>query len=1103
MIRWSAARATTPMSIPRGLDTLQDPSGADILKFGAGITLANLRVTVSPTSDLDAYIYVNGVLSIIIEDMFSTNGVIETFRFADGSTFNAGAMIAPRNGTTGNDTLTGADSAIFQNDYLYGLNGDDRLIGGLGDDRLFGGAGNDTYVVTQGHDYVQDQTGTDTIEFGAGYLLANADLTRSGNNLIVSFGGTVAVTIYGQFDNNAAIERLTFQGGGVIDLLAVNYQYQGTANRDYLYGVSTGAGGDIMSGLGGDDVIYGYGGDDVIDGGPGNDTLNGGAGDDRYVYSSGFDVIGEGGGIDTIDFRAVALERLGFVRSGYDLIITVDGVAALGVDNQFTANGQVERIVFGDGRSIDLLSIVYEFSGDSSSERIDGIDYGGNINDRLFGNGGNDLLYGRNGNDLLDGGAGDDQLFGGAGNDSYHVGTGSNYISDGGTAQDTLDAVYLPTGVAFAGLTLQRRADGDLIISWTGGDLVIDRAYDPAYAIERLVIAGGATYNLLTLAIPTIGTSADDQIGGNTQALGSHDDVIRGLAGDDVLYGYDGNDTLDGGDGSDQMSGADGNDIYLVSGADTIGDTSGADRIVLPTGIAFADISYYRLGDGDLVLLWNGGSVRIDNGLNQDRAVETLQTAGGATLLLANQHYITVGSSAADSLGGNQEALGSRDDDMRGLGGDDRLTSYDGNDLLDGGAGDDTMDGGAGADVYMAGDGNDFIDETGQTTDAADRIVLAAGIRPADVAMSRAADGDIILDWTTGSVRIDNGYDQRSAIEELQFATGEVWQILTRDVTTIGSSGNDSLAANREEMGSRNDTMRGLEGDDSLNGYDGADILDGGLGNDSMYGADGNDTYVVGYGWDYVQDSGTAGDTSDTVRIDRAGITAANLAFSRLSTGDIQISWNAGADGVTLYRGLTGNNAIEFVLLADGTRLTLANQTFQTVTVPTNLTVTGDATANTLTGGDGADTVRGLDGDDSLDGKAGNDLLYGGNGNDSYMVGLGHDIISDAGRTTDTADRILLTENVSRAALTFTRGSNGSLLISWGTGDVTIDRAFDLGLRRGDAGAQGRNGHRPENRGFRNGGNDRGRHALRQPGGVRIARRRGARPRGKRHALRI
>ena len=1032
-----------------GLDTIRDNSGtADRLRFGAGVTLANLNVALSPTNEVDGHIYINGVLSLVIEDMFNTWGAIETFLFADGSTFAAGALIAPRQGTANADTLTGSDAIIFPHDFLYGLNGDDRLVGGKGDDRLFGGYGNDVYVVTLGHDQVTDDSGAaDRIEFGADFAKAGADLTRMGRDLVISFGGVAAVTIHDQFTSSGSVETLVFQNGETLDLMAVRYTYEGTAGRDYLYGVDVGGGGDFLLGLGGDDSLYGYRGDDDLDGGAGNDFLAGGQGADRYIRSAGLDVVSDDGGVDTLAMGAVTLSQLFFERSGYDLVVKIDGVAAIRIDDQFTERGQIETLTFSGGADFDLLTLVYPFQGDSTSEYLTGISFGGSPNDVIAGLGGADRIYGLLGDDVLDGGDGDDTLSGGVGNDSYRPGSGANLIIEDGEVAD-VDSLLLPTGVTEAQVTLSRRSNGDLVVTWPTGSVVIQDAYYGRNVIERLVFASGAVWNLETRAAPTRGSNADDQLHGNTDLYGPRADVIIGLLGDDDLYGEDGDDTLDGGEGDDSLYGWTGADTYRPGqGANFVQDSGGvadtADRIILPDGVTLAQVSYYRLGDGDLYLEWNYGSVRVRDGLDAAYAVETLQTATGQSVSLPAQIFITIGSQGGDSLNGNLETLGSRNDEIRGNGGNDTLRGQDGADVLIGAAGADRLEGGDGADVYQVGEGDDFIDEYGLTTDAADRIVLPVGVKPADVSLWRADDGDIVIAWPGAGVRINNGYDLRSAVEELRFADGTIWKIVERIAITMGSGESGSIYGNTEELGSRDDHIQGLGGGDRLYGYDGADRLDGGADDDQLYGAGGGDIYVVGYGWDYVQDNGTAGDAADVLRIDRSGLTLAGLTFGKYANGDLLISWNNGTEGVEVYRGLTGNNAIEFLELFDGSRVSLAAQTFAALTVPANVSLTGTSAANSLVGGAGNDDLSGLGGADTLEGGAGADRLYGGAGADIYRVGPGADYIEDSGVAADGADLIVLLVPAVQADLSFLRLSDGDLLIRWSGGNVRIDNAFD------------------------------------------------------------
>jgi Ca2+-binding RTX toxin-like protein len=890
-----------------GVDTIRDSSGTDTIRFAEGLTIADITLLIAPYNEADAHIHVGGQLAIVVEDMFTTTGAMEAFQFGAAAPTSIADLIGPQFGNETDDTLTGRDSPSVPQDTLRGFKGNDRLIGGLGDDRLFGGPGNDTYVVTAGTDVIEDSEGFgDRIEFGPGYVLADLQLARSGNDLAIAFAGATAVLVRNQFAPGGAVEQLLFQDGMSYDLLAHRYTLVGTTGRDTVRGIDSGAGGDILRGLDSDDLIEALGGDDELDGGDGDDTLYGGLGDDRYLRSGGLDTVRETGGLDTLVLGDLDPARVGMVAVGADLMISVDGVDVFRVVRQFTEDGQVERLGLGSGGSIDLLTTVLPLTGSSASETMEGRGYGASPNDVIRGLDGSDRLNGRAGDDLLDGGPGDDELYGGSGDDRYEPGSGRNLILDDGEVDDLDDAVHLPSGVLPANVTLTRDSNGALLIAWLGGTVAIERAYVSSYAVEHLVFETGERWNLLERLAPTIGTNASETLTGNRALLGPHVDHLIGLLGNDRLEGEDGDDTLDGGGGND-----------------------------------------FLLGDN-------------------------------------------------------------------------------------------------GADRYLVGEGHDVIRDAGLVTDAPDRVELPEGITPAVVSLWRTNDGILVVEWPGGSVRIERAWEPAYAVEELAFVTGEVWQLPTRFAPTLGTDGAEVLRGNREALGSRDDTIRGFAGADILYGYDGADTLEGGTGNDTLYGDSGNDTYVVGHGWDYVQDDGDAADTDDTLRIGVADITIAALIFERLPNSDIRIGWNGGANGVTIYRGLTGRFAIEHLELADGTREALATQSFVDVTPPANQTFTGDNLPNTLIGGDGNDQLFGLGGDDVLDGGAGNDLLEGRTGKDTYLVGLGHDVVWDLGSAADGNDEVQLTLDIGASALSYTRLSDGELVIRWSGGSVQIGDAFDL-----------------------------------------------------------
>lgn len=962
-----------------GLDTIREASGTDTLRFGAGVTQSQLLIKVSDTNRDDAMVYIDGVLSVIIEDMFVAGRAIESFRFADGSTLNTAALTAPRNGTTGNDVLTGADLAYFPTDFLVGGRGVDRLSGGLGDDRLLGGDDSDVYVVTSGHDRILDDSGAaDRIEFGAGYTLAAAVLTRQGDDLLIAFGGNPAVTIVDQFVSRSAIESIVFQNGQTIDLLVQRYTLEGTAARDTLYGIASGGGGDIVRGLGGDDRIFGYAGNDELDGGDGNDQLDGGdgndilrgaagndslaggLGDDSYIYLSGIDTISDRGGADSIQFGTGVTQARVTMRvsaaNPANAELLVDGAVAIVVENMFVAGRGIEALRFADNSVIDIGALIVPRNGTTGADVLTGADAA------FFRT---DFLFGGNGSDRLNGLLGDDWLYGGADSDLYVITSGHDRIAD---SSGTADRIEFAAGFARTGAVLTRSGD-DLTISFNGAAAVtISDQFDGSGTIESLAFANGETINLLTWRYTLEGTAARDTLYGVDTGAGG--DFLRGLGGDDRLYGYGGDDDLDGGADNDTLYGGLGSDRYIRSaGVDTVSDNGGAADTVVMGDVTAGRLSLVRSGDNLRIFVDSILSVVIANQFSASGQIETLTLASGTVLDLLARAYPVTGTAANDRIDGISFG-GNPDDVLRGLDGNDDLFGYAGDDLLDGGAGDDELYGSIGNDSYDVGAGNNYVYDDGLIGDA-DRILLPSGVQRSQVIFLRDGADNLVVRWATGSVRIGNAYDAADTVELLVFSDGMQLRLVDQFAETVGSAGNDRLEGNEEELGSRDDVMSGLAGNDILRGYSGNDRLDGGAGSDVMRGGTGNDIYVV-----------------DVV------------------TDDIRELANEGTD-----------------LLISSLASTTLPDHFENLTLTGAAAAgTGNALDNLIVGAAGNDILSGLGGNDTLDGGAGADQLTGGIGNDSYIIDNAGDLVFEsAGQGTDSVSASVshyLYANVENLVLT-------------------------------------------------------------------------------------
>ncbi|MCP9481745.1 hypothetical protein NNA36_07200 [Shimia sp. CNT1-13L.2] len=1006
---------------------------------------------------------------MLIDNAFDPRYAIETLQYgvaADG-TLDLTTVTPPVHGTLGDDrvygqqeTYGGRNESLYGfagNDTLYGYDGNDTLDGGLGNDTLYGAEGNDTYIVGEGHDYISDydtsKLGVDVIVLPAGVAPGDVSYNRvNGDDLLISWPNG-SVQIANAFEDNYRVETLRFNDGTEVDLTTLAAPTIGTAASEGLYGNTdpSGSRDDLMQGEGGNDTLYGYDGNDTLNGGDGNDTLYGEAGGDTYVVSAGNDFVRDYGTVgdpaDTLLFGpGVTASDLSFSLLDNRYLLIDWGGGIVTVDYWTTDRYKIETARFHDGSTLDLSTITPTPITSTSGQTF----YGDATNNSLTGTAGNDRFYGYEGNDTLDGAAGNDTFYGAAGNDRMIVGNGHNYIDDSGLATDTADIAVLP--VTQAEVDIYRRPDGDLIITWAGGSLVINLAYTEIRAVETLEFSDGSTIDLRTFAVETRGTGGNDRVYGNRETHGATDETLVGKEGNDSLYGYEGADTLIGGEGNDSLYGDDGADVYRVGeGHDYIDDnglaTDGADVIELPAGVVPGDVTFTRLNDGDLLIDWGFGSVRIDNAFDLNSAVETLRYANGTTVDLTTLAVETHGTLVNETLRGNREENGSRNDTLRGFEGNDILYGYDGNDDLIGGPGNDTLYGESGGDNYRIDiNGHDYIsDYTTVDGDGDDTIFLPVGVSPSDVTFTRLKDGDLVIAWSTGSVRINEAFDTRYHVEKLTFANGTTQNIADLTFVTEGTHAGESIYGNREAFGSRDDSMKGRDGNDALYGYDGDDSLAGGNGNDSMYGADGEDTYYVGPGDDYISDVGVVGE-NDTIVLP-FGVKPSDVTMIRRSNDDVEIMWEGGSVYVDYM--FDERYGIETLQFRNGTTWDLTSLQLETHGSGNNETLNGNrqefgSRDDFIFGFAGNDVLNGHDGADTLVGGLGNDSLYGGVDADTYRVGQGHDYISDYSASGETSDDVIkLLNGINKSDATLSRMLDGDLLVEWNGGSVRVNNAFD------------------------------------------------------------
>ena len=664
--------------------------------------------------------------------------------------------------------------------------------------------------------------------------------------------------------------------------LALPRSYTGTAGSDALAGTTA---GDTFNGDAGGDLLIGDAGDDVLAGGTGADGLLGGAGSDVYHFNigDGADVILEEDGADTIRLGSgITSSMVSVSGDGDDVILTVGGAESgdsIRIAGWMRDDSQiVENIQFSDSTEWSYVQVEQLLPGNHRPHLLTPI--AAQIAPR-------------------------EQAY------SFTIPAGTFVDANAG---DTLNY----------GATL---ADGSALPSWltfdpetrtfSGTPGVNDGAV-MQLRVTATDSAGLAAEGFFGLRVPSpqtiAGTSDDDVLA----ALSDDDHTISGLGGADTLSGGVGNDTLIGGTGNDTLAGGAGSDTYvydLGDGSDTIASTLDAapgsvDVVQFGAGINPSDVTLrYSPNSGDDILELRvrdpvtgavTTAVKVREGfdpVNGANILDAVRFADGTTWTRADLYsrYLT-GTALDDSMTGLPG-----DDTIAGGAGSDTLTGGAGNDEISGGPGNDRLTGEGGDDTYHFGrsQGTDLVVDSG----GVNRIVLDAGIAPADVALYRTSSRRAGVRWDDGTSSSDQlvivlntgeqlwvcnyfGSQSPAPISQIVFSNGTVWSAATINANALtldgsinaftGTSADDSLNVDNsgdtiaEAVGGGTDSVSSsvsytlptnvenltLTGAlalagvgntlaNSITGNSKDNVLDGGTGNDALTGGGGDDTYVV------------------------------------------------------------------------------------------------------------------------------------------------------------------------------------------------------------------------------------------------------------------
>jgi Ca2+-binding RTX toxin-like protein len=586
-------------------------------------------------------------------------------------------------GNGGSNHLLGGDG----DDSLIGTGGSDTLDGGAGNDTLsggmlIGGTGADTFVIRPSFgagpsDPIVDfASGLDKIQLDGGLF---AGTGPSGN---FAAGDERFYAAAGASGGHDATDRVVYNtttgevfydddgsGAGTAQLIAVLPALTATdiviVNGSSGQAINGTAGNDTLSGGTGDDTINGLGGDDHLFGSSGNDRVDGGAGNDWLFGERGADYLAGGDGNDSL--------------SGEDSDGNADSMDG-GAGNDFYGVRENDVIVGDSGGidSVDAYDADWTLAAGLENLRLLSSSAGGVIRQVGTGNALDNILE-----SWVEG-----ELYGLGGNDSLRTVNGFQNRLDGGSGNDTLNGAFNADD-RFLFTVAAGSANADLVIGFSSGhdQIHLDNVAhgnlgaagtlssgDARFAANATGAAQDASDRVIyNTSSGQLWFDADGAGGGSAQLIGTlqgaptllaTDLVVVGSGGaaGSVINGTAGNDTLAGGPGNDTLNGLGGNDLFVAGangGNDTIDGGTGTDSI------EFRD--------------------RATSGVVVDFASGTIQGGGSGTITFTSVERV-VASNFNDTLtgtAGTQTLTGqSGADTLWGAAGTDTLWGGGGNDAF-------------------------------------------------------------------------------------------------------------------------------------------------------------------------------------------------------------------------------------------------------------------------------------------------------------------------------------------------------------------------------------------------------------------------------------
>jgi Ca2+-binding RTX toxin-like protein len=778
-------------------------------------------------------------------------------------------------------------------------------------------------------------------------------LGATGGNLTINANGSDALSVM-TITGTASLTPLNITTGPAADIIAL-----GTLADT----VSSGAGNDTITTLGGANIIDAGDGVDTIVMGVSIDNISAGAGNDIITSAANLantDVVDGGDGVDTLTTSTTISSPT--VMGG---VSNIEVIAPLGNSVNITADGDM-----GGART-------FLFSQDENSAQALTLGGAGKVwtdpttvqftagvtgqAKTVTNTAGVDLTVKILASDLDDGTI----LVGSATslNDTLEITAGA-----GAGAADIDDVDYFDTIIIKDSTT----AGSDVALTLNEN---LTTAMQSKLTIDASELDGSASADeALTVNVTASAVPLDITGGGGA-------DILDGGAGNDTINGGSGFDVIDGNGGLDNLSGGAGNDTFTLNslaeysgayGTDIIDGGTGTDTVTFTGAQNLTATNLATISNTEIWSIPDGSDLTLSDTVMANNPGLYFNFAGSGTLSSGEdslgKSLMTTSLNITATSNGNLKLVTSSADDTFTFDTSETLTA---DDTIDGNAGTDTIfvindDQRAGVSGY--GVGNDTAATFGANVTNVEKIVVTDtaaddNLGDVDITINAGYTGTALeIDGTALDANVTTANYEELEVDNNAGATYGL------KLTVKGGSGADIIAA-----GAGSDIIHGNGGADTLNGEGGNDVIEGGAGADIIDGGTGLDNISAGAGNDIIN--------------------VANKADFQVSGGVETIDGGAGTDSLNFTNAeavtltapeLSKLVGIESITLAHTTAssLTFGNETFTSLGQPSLTITTSSGNATTSINGSAVTNGSFVMVDNGI--AANSDTMYGGSGDDTF-----------------------------------------------------------------------------------------------------------------------